>query len=395
MEPCKMKITIRTVKRVWADVVVHRNKGDLSTRVRKECVKELPVGEEVEVTGQIEWTSNGYGSSSELIIYSSEDLSRRKEEKRQKEILHWIELFRNKANVESYYYERAVREVHDLGCTDYDDEFRRTKHDVHIRKWIGYFRENYKDGTGYIYERAVRELHAAGCRDYDNEIDEARRVISEKKAREMKERETREKAEGITCLRIPAYNGISSRPKPGTTLYHNDRLYRVISSYYHDADGYSFGVMNDEWCAVKAKDISSETEGAKELAAIRAENAKRKKNAELEQAFRKADAALSNAVRKNGSRYLPDKVIHLSDIPGKDLYDSFDAYGGGHLLRETSDEIILVINNGMDGDSWDMNNIRTGGAGAYGFACRISQSADELRAFKTALEAKRAAGLEA
>jgi hypothetical protein len=41
-------------------------------------------------------------------------------------------------------------------------------------------------------------------------------------------------------------------------------------------------------------------------------------------------------------------------------------YGGGEWFLLQSDWIWAVRNNGMDGDDWRANNVRTGGAGAIG-----------------------------
>ena len=82
----KLAVTITTVKRTWCDVTVHGKERDLLTRVRKGSAEHLPVGEKTEVYGYVEWTSSGYGSRSELIICSDEDLARKKDAERQEKI---------------------------------------------------------------------------------------------------------------------------------------------------------------------------------------------------------------------------------------------------------------------------------------------------------------------
>jgi hypothetical protein len=42
-------------------------------------------------------------------------------------------------------------------------------------------------------------------------------------------------------------------------------------------------------------------------------------------------------------------------------------YGSGQWFVIEKDRVLHIINNGMDGDDWSVNNIRTGGAGAIGF----------------------------
>lgn len=52
----------------------------------------------------------------------------------------------------------------------------------------------------------------------------------------------------------------------------------------------------------------------------------------------------------------------IYERPGK----GFNIYGGGTQYIITAEYIWHVKNNGMDGDDWSINNIRTGGAGAIG-----------------------------
>ena len=51
---------------------------------------------------------------------------------------------------------------------------------------------------------------------------------------------------------------------------------------------------------------------------------------------------------------------------GDRLFDSQDIYGGGDWFVVGTEYLWYVQNNGMDGDNWSLNNVRTGGAGAIG-----------------------------
>ena len=61
-------------------------------------------------------------------------------------------------------------------------------------------------------------------------------------------------------------------------------------------------------------------------------------------------------------------------MDGERLLDTQDVYGGGSWFVVTPTHIWYVRNNGMDGDNWSQNNVRTGGAGAIG--CRIIYNAE-------------------
>ena len=58
--------------------------------------------------------------------------------------------------------------------------------------------------------------------------------------------------------------------------------------------------------------------------------------------------------------------IVLDGIVYERLGKGHNIYGGGVQYVVTDDHIWHVQNNGMDGDDWSRNNIRTGGAGAIG-----------------------------
>ena len=65
---------------------------------------------------------------------------------------------------------------------------------------------------------------------------------------------------------------------------------------------------------------------------------------------------------------------------GDILLDTQDIYGGGDWFVVSADRIWYVRNNGMDGDNWSHNNVRTGGAGAIGWYIPFDeQIANQLR----------------
>jgi hypothetical protein len=55
-------------------------------------------------------------------------------------------------------------------------------------------------------------------------------------------------------------------------------------------------------------------------------------------------------------------------------------YGGGEWFVIEQDRILHILNNGMDGDDWSLNNVRTGGAGAIGF--EISKTDEVVNALR-------------
>lgn len=177
----------------------------------------------------------------------------------------------------------------------------------------------------------------------------------------------------------PAYNGPRGKPQKGTVMYRGGKVYEVLSSEFNDEDGYSFGVMNEEWYSIKAKDISDTPKGRK----IIDENKTEKRKATRQNIYKKAEENLANAIKNKGHIYR-GKEVSISDIPGKTVLDTFNIYGGGRKIKSNSGKTTLIINNGMDGDNWSRNNIRTGGAGAYAYIADTKSVADELKQFEEA-----------
>lgn len=377
-----MTVTIEKKNRVWCGVVVKRkDKSDLTTRIRKEAVEDRPVGEPFTVYGHIEWTSNGYGTTSELVILNNEE----KEKDIQGAIENIMAEIREDAH-KGFISDRLVEKLKQYkGYSQYSQEIADLRRKIQTDKWIGYFRKHIAEG--WYYERALTELHKLNCHDYDEEIRQGK-LACEKKKREAREKKQEEEREaGIVSLSIPAYHGWNGRPQKGDILEHRERYYRVISSYYYDSDGWSFGAMNDEWYAVKAQDITETPEGQER---VQAREKTRQKKARIA-AAKNAVATLGAAIWKNGHYYEAADGMWTSDIPGILLYDDFNIYGGGYQIRQAGETLFYVNNNGADGDDWSVNNIRTGGAGAYAFQTELANVKEE---YNVMMEAVREAAEE-
>ena len=77
------------------------------------------------------------------------------------------------------------------------------------------------------------------------------------------------------------------------------------------------------------------------------------------------NCAIVDGAAKN-AKYLEVKAYVPKGLEVQDPRDPRNIYGGGHWWVIESNRILDVLNNGMDGDNWSENNIRTGGAGAVG-----------------------------
>lgn len=325
---CKYKFTVEKHGRKWTQVVIQYASGKRGkAKVLKESVADVKAGQTVERNGKLDIQSTRYGTTVELILLSDSEVQDAKEAERQ----------------------------------------------AFIDKWWGYFLDSFE--KGYYYQRAVSELHALNCHDKDEEIERCRQEINKRK-REEREKRDREYAH----FNFKAEGGFEGRPTKGEMFVQNNIPYEVVSSYYHDSDGFSFGVMSEDWYSVKAKDISDTDRGRKFLADYLEKERWEAERTAVKKEKKDAYKVLQNALAKPENMYRGEE-IGIDDIKGTDIYDSFDIYGFGKIVRVSDDKVWLIVNNGSDGAFWGNNNIRTGGAGAYGYTVDYEAVKDKVTAY--------------
>jgi hypothetical protein len=94
---------------------------------------------------------------------------------------------------------------------------------------------------------------------------------------------------------------------------------------------------------------------------IRQAEAQELKRRAVDQALKRIRNAQIDLIKAQGIR--PDGEKPAGQI----VLDTQNIYGGGDWFVIGEDCIWYVRNNGMDGDNWSYNNVRTGGAGAIGW----------------------------
>lgn len=151
-----------------------------------------------------------------------------------------------------------------------------------------------------------------------------------------------------------AYGGFL--PSKGQTIKRGDEYHVVtdVSRGRYNEDASSFGGTDDAAYQHKvtlrrATDEEVAAEKEREAAAQRKVEAKRQLD------------SLKREIRQSGT------VPESADPQGDVVLDDFNIYGGGNRVIIGDDKIWYVQNNGMDGDNWGHNNVRTGGAGAIGW----------------------------
>jgi hypothetical protein len=133
-------------------------------------------------------------------------------------------------------------------------------------------------------------------------------------------------------------------------------LYVLESSQrYFRVDGWSFGVGDDQGYLYDGLCREATEEEAAPL------KAKIQKREEIKAA--KAELLkIKDQIRNNGVK--PDGK---NTPEGERVLDTQTIYGGGDWFVVGTELVWYVQNNGGDGDAWDWNNVRTGGAGAIGW----------------------------
>ena len=302
----KLSFTVLKHARKWSRIAIHKpGRGDWITKVLRESVEGVPEGETLQRYGRIECSvSGGYRSYSVALLSEDEGRAYAETEKQSRIAALWARFLE--------------------GCE-----------------------------KGYYPDKVVAALHEAGFHDKDAEIEQCRKALDQRES-------------AYSSFRFDAYDGFHGRPKKGSLFVLDGKAYEVVSSYYHAEDGLSFGVMTDAWYSVRARDISDTERGARFLADHLADKRRDEQLASAGTRVKAAQPALEDRIRTDGQRYRGAE-LPLSCLIGEDVLDTFDVYGGGEIVRVCGDTTWLIINNGRDGDRWDINNIQTGGAGAYAY----------------------------
>lgn len=146
---------------------------------------------------------------------------------------------------------------------------------------------------------------------------------------------------------------------------------------HYREDGMSFGAGEDSGYVYWA-DCRAATEP--EIAPVRAriEARERREIAQRDLEALRREITQTGEYPQDGSQPVGDR-----------WFDSQDIHGGGDWWVIGPEWIWHVRNNGMDGDNWAQNNVRTGGAGAIGHRVpRTDGLVDRLTALRTVLESR-------
>jgi len=169
--------------------------------------------------------------------------------------------------------------------------------------------------------------------------------------------------------------GYGGRPFKAGNVFRDpkdpQKILCVVSAserYFRD-DGLSFGVGDDQGYIYSARCREATEDEARPL------YEREEKQASIKAATERW-AAIKTEITQQGE--VPDGDNH----PEGELFGKGpDIVGGGDWFVVGPKFIWYVRNNGMDGDDWSANNVKTGGAGARGW--RIPHTADLAEEIQT------------
>jgi hypothetical protein len=148
------------------------------------------------------------------------------------------------------------------------------------------------------------------------------------------------------------------------------KSFRISEHHPSTEGGHLLGYEGEYGCYCYYREATAE-----EISALESQEAETQAKTETEKARNQAVETVKSQIIEYGER--PDG---WHDVDGERLFNTQDIYGGGSWFVITDAHIWYVRNNGMDGDNWSANNIRTGGAGAIGYRIPYSiELAEQLR----------------
>jgi hypothetical protein len=155
------------------------------------------------------------------------------------------------------------------------------------------------------------------------------------------------------------------RPEHPAFLY----VCKVGSDYYRE-DGMSFGVGDESGRVYWARCREATAEEAGPLIAVEQRQARIKA---IEVRVKEIEGLIWSGVYPEGTDNIPE---------GVKVFDTANIYGSGEWFVVGETRVWHVRNNGMDGDDWSHNNVRTGGAGGIGHYIDDAGIGQELLALR-------------
>jgi hypothetical protein len=359
-----------------------------------EISKDWAIDSIVEFDGKFE-KKESYGHTKVFIYPCSaeqkqEQIKQAKEAKEQQEINKWLGYVENKTE---YVYWNGVNELKKFNLNDeqkkrldkaietttinqakskINDYFYYIKKSINENRW-------YDNGEKTVLDNIkILEKYNVDCTEYKNKLDELKNTLKV-------EKEERRKLDLIRYFEISDLSVCKGDEYTiGNIVKNKDgKLGKIVKTWkYYEPDTMSFGYMVDGGWIKNAKcDMEAVTEAEK------TEYERKEKEKELREEKEAEERAIKKELKGNINKlfdYIKDNGEYPERpesefiiVDGEVLFNDFTIYGGGSEIKIDNDKIWAIRNNGMDGDNWSYNNIKTGGAGAIGHFIKIDKTCIE------------------
>jgi len=336
-----------------------------------DLTKDYKVGDNIFINAAKETVSNKYGSKTTFFPISAADKDEiraegkiKKEayqkEKNRKEIDRYMGFIRN-ARDEGYFYKNGYEKIKALGAME-DPEIKKEidsiiiavteiKKAEKIKQYMGYLKESAE--KGYLNKNAVSKLKEFGVEDskYAEEFKNIKISTQEKVKKEKKGK-----------MLYPLYNspqtGIPVKKGEKIIVYENSgQAFRINENHPSVFGSHLLGHEGEQGAYFYYRDANES-----EIKEYEEKEKKVKQKQEERAVYEKTMDSLTSFIQKNGE--YPEGS---NSIQGEEYLDTFNIYGGGKKILRDNGYIWFIKNNGMDGDDWSRNNVKTSGAGAIGW----------------------------
>lgn len=376
------KVTYKILKigRKWIEGI-EPGKSYKNKIERNDATKNFKEGETYTFNAEVKWEYSKYGTSVTVFPATDEVKEVNQTARNRQEIIKWLGYIENSLK-EGRLYQNGLDKVKSYGIQNYPD--LKAKLDSYIQEYQEMEkkkRETPSYGQSWTESYGGKFCHL--CKkpidkgqevryQYLNGLRNLTHVNCEVSNKEREEKIIKKQEEDKKYFHIGGGSGygdeelhvgeVIKATQDQINRGYPEFLYVVSSDKkYFKYDGLSFGVGDDSGYVYSAKCRPATEEEAKPI----------QEKIEKDKNVRKAKLRLEeikNTIMKTGEYPKGNNFIE-----GQKILDTQDIYGGGDWFVITKDHIWYVKNNGMDGDDWSRNNVRTVGAGAIGWKIPIDE----------------------
>ncbi|MGE3551171.1 MAG: hypothetical protein AB7I29_14880 [Geobacter sp.] len=364
---------ITKVGRKWIEGTVP-GKGWKAQIEINSATSHMEIGKEYTFTAGVATEFGKYGTSTKVYPLSQENhaqaIQQTKTAERLKEINKWLGYVEEKAKKEGYVYTNGTAKLRELGIASHPELYERMKAAVSLaetkqlhseaNRALGYIEQNikqywYNNGEAKLIS-IMKLMRQAGIdtSQYDTRLKGLKEQYKNNPERKQKE-QARQQRDMIPLSNAPPLN---------TPIRDHGRV------IVYESTGKTFRIGEDDPSLHGSHLLGHEGESAKyfyyrtatddEIAKL---EAKEQASRDRRQAEQELDRIAAKIKEKGEYQTTEQPEGERIEHDGKQN----EIYGGGRWFVVGKQHIWHVTNNGMDGDNWGNNNVRTGGAGAIGY----------------------------